>query len=279
MEQIIDVQADIDRILARRHDNGADYWSTPDRRLLKGSPFTTVGSVLLLSELGMTPSDPVLKETAALIFSGWREDGRFKLSPQGAVYPCHTINAANALCHLGYAADERLRKTFAHLLEIQHGDGGWRCKKFSFGKGPETEFSNPGPTLTALDTFRFTDYLNKEEALGRAVEFLLGHWTSRLPLGPCHYGIGTLFMRVEYPFGSYNLFVYVYVLSFYDKAKKDPRFLDALGVLESKLQDGKIVPERVNRKLADFAFCRKNEPSALGTARYREILKNLGRDK
>ncbi len=129
--------------------------------------------------------------------------------------------------------------------------------------------------MTALNAFRFTGFLNKEQALDRAVEFLLEHWTTRTPLGPCHYGIGTLFMQVEYPFASYNLFVYVYVLSFYDRAKKDRRFLDALGTLESKLVDGKIVVERLNRKLDGLTFCKKGEPSDLATMRYHDILKNL----
>ncbi len=31
--------ADVDAILAHRHDNGADLWATEDKRLLKGSPF------------------------------------------------------------------------------------------------------------------------------------------------------------------------------------------------------------------------------------------------
>lgn len=267
---------DIDAILAKRYDQGAGYWTTPDKRLCKGGPFSTLESALLLLELGMEPSEPLLQEIADLILSSWREDGRFRLSPKGAIYPCHTIHAANVLCHLGYASDPRLRKTFDHLLAIQHDDGGWRCNKFSFGRGPETEFSNPGPTLIALHAFRFTDFLNKEKALDRAVQFLLEHWTSRKPLGPCHYGIGTLFMQVAYPFANYNLFVYVYVLSFYDRAKRDGRFLDALDALKSKLADGRIVAERVNPKLAGFAFCKKGEPSDLGTMRYHEILRNLG---
>ncbi len=137
-------QSDVEAVLAKRYDNGADYWTTPDKRLAKGNPFSTLGCAFLLLELRMEPSDPLLREIAGLFLSSWREDGRFRLSPQGAIYPCHTINAANLLCHLGYASDSRLQKTFAHLLEIQHSDGGWRCKKFSFGKGPETEFSNPG---------------------------------------------------------------------------------------------------------------------------------------
>ncbi|MGI6004583.1 MAG: prenyltransferase [Christensenellales bacterium] len=269
-------QPDVEAILAKRYDNGWDYWTTPDKRLIKGGPFSTLASALLLLELGMEPSAPLLKEVAGLIFSTWREDGRFKLYPQGSIYPCQTINAASVLCHLGYAPDSRLQKTFQHLFDIQHHDGGWRCNKFSFGRGPETAFSNPGPTLTALNAFRFTSFLNQEQALDKAVEFLLEHWITRQPLGPCHYGIGTLFMQPEYPFGNYNLFVYVYVLSFYNRAKEDGRFHEALKTLESKLVDGKIMVERVNRKLAGFAFCKKGEPSDLGTERYREILRNLG---
>ncbi|MEL7610711.1 MAG: prenyltransferase [Bacillota bacterium] len=268
-------QSDIDAILARRYDNGWDYWTTPDKRLIKGTPFSALESALLLIELGIEPSEPVLQAVAELLFGAWREDGRFKLYPDGAIYPCHTINAVNALCRLGYASDPRLLKTFEHLLQSQYGDSGWRCNKFSFGRGPETEFSNPGPTLTALNAFRFTEYLNREPALDRAVEFLLGHYVTRAPLGPCHYGIGTLFMQVEYPFGTYNLFSYVYTLSFYERAKKDPRFLDALAVLESKLVDGQIVVERVNRKLAGLTFCKKGAPSELGTKRYQEIRGNL----
>ena len=97
-----------------------------------------------------------------------------------------------------------------------------------------------------------------------------------MPLGPCHYGIGTLFMQVEYPFSSYNLFAYVYVLSFYDAAKKGPRFLDALETLKSKLSDGKIVVQRANRKLEGLSFCRKGAVYELATRRYQEILENVG---
>jgi hypothetical protein len=83
-------------------------------------------------------------------------------------------------------------------------------------------------------------------------------------------------MQVEYPFRNYNLFLYVYVLSFYDRAKEDPRFLEAFHTLESKLKDGRIVVERVVPKLAKLSFCKIGEPSDLATIRYREILNNLG---
>ncbi len=266
-------QSEIDAILGRRHDNGGDHWATAANGLLKGSPFTTLNCAYLLHELGMDPDEPVLRDTADLILRTWREDGRFRLTPQGSIYPCHTINAVRTLAHLGYASDARVRTSFDHLLAIQHVDGGWRCAKFSYGRGPETDFANPGPTLAALDAFRFRD--SQDGRVDPAVEFLLSHWTTRAPLGPCHFGIGTLFMQVTYPFAAYNLFFYVYVLSFYDRARADRRFRAALRSLESKLVDGKVVVERPHQKLATFACCRRGEPSELATKRYKEILANL----
>lgn len=268
--------ADVEEILSHRRDNGGDLWATPDKRLLKGAPFSTLESVLYLLELGMEPGDPVLREAAELIFSTWQKDGRFKVYPKGGIYPCQTAHAAATLCHLGYEENERIQQTFRHFLQTQYKDGGWRCNKFSFGRGPETEYSNPFPTLTVLDAFRYSKYLNREPALDRAANFLLAHWLIRKPIGPCHYGIGTLFMQVEYPFRGYNLFHYVYTLSFYDSAKRDKRFLDAFDALKSRMRNGQIVVERAVPKLAKLSFCKKGETSAFATARYQEILKNLG---
>ncbi|MCX6538085.1 MAG: hypothetical protein NT151_04000 [Acidobacteria bacterium] len=110
------------------------------------------------------------------------------------------------------------------------------------------------------------------------MDSLLDHWVVRRPMGPCHFGIGTLFMQVEFPFLQYNLFYYVYVLSFYDRARNDQRYLEALRLLESKLDArGRVVVERPNRRLAELSFCAAGRPSDLATARYREIVKNLER--
>ena len=267
-------ESDIEAIIAKRYDNGDDLWATPDKRIYKGTPFSTLESVLMLAELESVPT-AIMKEAGELMFSLWREDGRFQIAPKSAIYPCQTAGVARVLCRLGYADDDRLKKTFNHLLNIQHNDGGWRCNTYKFGRGEETAFSNPGTTLAALDAFRFSAFINNDERLDKAVESLLSHWETRKPLGPCHYGIGALFMKVEYPFFRYNLFFYVYVLSFYERAKKDPRFLDALNVLKSKAIDGKIIVENPNRKLADLSFCKKGEPSDLATEHYREILNNL----
>jgi len=268
-------QNDVDIILSHRYDLGADYWTTPDKRLLKGSPFSAHGSALLLLELGMEPSEPILQTVSDLFFDTWRPDGRFKVYPKGGILPCHSAYVVNLLCRMGYQADDRIKKTFQYFLETPYKDGGWRCNKFSFGRGPETEYSNPLPTLEVLDAFRFSDHLNKEPALDKAVEFLLEHWVIKKPIGPCQYGMGSRFMQVEYPLWYYNLFQYVYVLSFWDKAKGDERFLQAFEALQRKLVDGQIVVERNVPKLSRLSFCKKGEPSELATKRYQEILRNM----
>ena len=268
-------QNDIDIILSHRYDQGADYWTTPDKRLGKGSPFSCIDSAYMLLELGMEPTDPILMAVAELFFSIWKKDGRFKLYPSGGILPCHTAYVVSLMCKMGYVEDERIQATLRYFLETPYTDGGWRCNKFSYGRGPETEYSNPLPTLNVLDAFRYSSYLNREPSLDKAVEFLLAHWTIRKPIGPCQYGMGTRFMQVEYPLWHYNLFQYVYVLSFYNKAKDDDRFLDAFSALKNKLVDGMIIIERNSPKLSKLAFCKKGQPSELATKRYNEILINF----
>lgn len=266
---------DINIILSHRHHLGADYWTTPDKRLLKGSPFSCMDSALMLLELGMKTSDPILQAVADLFFSVWQKDGRFKIYPTGGILPCHTAYAASFMCRLGYVNDERIQTTLQHLLSTPWDDGGWRCNKFSYGRGPETEHSNPLPTLNILDAFRHSKYLNNEPKLDKAVEFLLAHWRIRTPIGPCQYGMGSRFMQVEYPLRGYSLFQYVYVLSFYDKAKNDERFVEAFKNLQNKLVDGMIIVERNSPKLSKLTFCKKGQSSELATRRYNEILTNI----
>lgn len=272
-------EADVRTILGHRRDGGADFWTTPEGSLGVGSPFSTLECALMLTELGMSPETPVLRGAAKRILAAWRDDGRFRMNAQGSIYPCHTTGVARILGRLGDASDPRLRATFEHLHATQEKDGGWRCNTYKYGRGPETAASNPGPTLHALDAFRYAPVARRSRDLDRAVAFLLNHWDTRTPLGPCHFGIGTRFLQVEFPFFRYNLFAYVYVLSHYASARSDDRFREALGLLTSKLVRGAVVVEYARRELAGLRLCEPGRPNPLATRRYREILANLGRQR
>jgi hypothetical protein len=268
-------QNDIAFIMSKRHSNGGDLWATENNSIGKGSPFSTKDVALILIELGFKKKDLIIQEIANLIFENMQPDGRFRIWDTGAIYPCHTIGCLRVLCYLGYQKDKRLNKTFEHLLETQQKDGGWTCNKFSFGRGPETQHSNPGPTLESLDAFRFINTTASSRQMNSAVEFLLWHWEEKKPIGPCHFGMGTLFNQTEFPFFRYNLFYYVYVLSFYKKATGDKRFREAFKLLKSKMRDKKMIVEHPNRHLANLEFCSKGRPCIAATKRFNEIIKNL----
>lgn len=275
MINIVDKEQDIKKILEERYSNGWDYWATEDHRLLKGSPFTTLDSPIYLLELGMPNDCDILINVGDLILSKLQRDGRFKVYPKGSIYPCQTAYALRTLCYLNRQHDSRLDKTIAYFVQTQEEDGGWKCNKFSYGHGQETNYSTPFTSLIVLDCLRFFEFPEKKVMSEKAVEFLLQHWTIKTPISPCHYGIGTRFNQISYPFREYSIFYYVYVLSFYSPAKKDIRFLEAYHALLSKVHEQGVVVERVVPKLSKLSFCRKGEVSLIATNRFNQIHDNL----
>ena len=74
--------SDVEGVLSHRYDNGADYWTTPDKRLLKGSPFSTLESVMYLLELGTEPTELLMNECAELILGPGRRTGVSNCTPK-----------------------------------------------------------------------------------------------------------------------------------------------------------------------------------------------------
>lgn len=278
------IESDVRAVLSHRHDNGADFWATPDDRIYVGNPYSTISSLVILHELGVGREHEAVAGGIELILDAIRDDGRVRVAPKAPMYPCYTAEAVRSLCRFGMADDPRVRPPLDYLLGTMHETGGWRCSFSRFGKGPETQCGSPGATLYALDALRFlgprpdVSVVSEEvrERIDRAVELLLGHWEVRTPIGPCHHGIGSRFLQAEYPFIRYNLFYYVYVLSFFERSKRDPRFEAALAELETKLtDDGRLIVENPHRGLGELALCARGQASDLATGRYEELKRNL----
>ena len=267
-------QDDLVLVLARRHDNGGDFWASEDGRIYVGNPYSTIGALGILHELGVPADNEAVAGALALLRESIREDGRIRVARRAPLYPCYTAEAARILCRFGEKRDGPLGRVVDYLLEAVHPTGGWRCSFSRFGKGPETECASPGATLYALDALRFLpEHLTGTPAVDDAVGFLLDHWDTKKPIGPCHHGMGSKFHEIEYPFIRYNVFYYAYVLSFYGAAHGDPRFDEALAVLEAKLDgEGRMVVESPHRGLKGLSFCARGEPSGPATGRYREIV-------
>lgn len=269
-------QADIQRLLDFRHRNGADYWAGPDCKIYVGNPFSTISALCLLHELDASQSHEAVQGALSLVLGACRDDGKIKLGPNSPLHPCYTAEAARALCRFGHESSTQVERTIGYCLDSAESAGGWRCNFSKFGKGPETACANPGATLYILDTLRFFPKYRSSSAIADdAVSFLLDHWDIRTPLGPCHWGMGSKFFKIEYPFLRYNLFYYVYVLSHFSRAVIDERFHAALEHLRSRTdKQGRIVVEARHRSLSQFEFCKINLPSGVATKRFNEILQN-----
>ena len=267
----------LDEILQRQNDNGGLYWSREDGDIHVPSGFSTIDTISVLGEIGYTTHDnSQIADAVDFIFSYQTPEGSFKYSPKSSKLPCLTARIIAGLGRLGLKNDMRIDKSYKWMLDNQWDDGGWRCKTVKLGKSPLTDASNPGTTLYVLDAFRFKDKSSDDiDKLNKGVDFLLQHWDVRQPIGPCNFGIGSTFMKVEYPFLRYNIFYYVYILSFYDKAKNDKRFWEAYNQLRNKLKDNKLIPENPHRAWKDFYFARKGQVSEIGTKRWIEIEKNI----
>lgn len=267
----------IEKILQRQNDNGGKFWSRADGNIHAPFGFSTIDTLSVLGEIGCSLNDNLeIVEAVNFLFSYQTSEGSFKYSPKSSKLPCLTAQIIAGLGRLGLRDDLRIEKSYKWLLDKQWNDGGWRCSTVKLGKSPLTDASNPGTTLYVLDAFRFrNNSKNDFDKLNKGVDFLLQHWEIKQPVGPCSFGIGSTFMKIEYPFLRYNLFYYVYVLSFYDNAKVDKRFIEAFNQLKDKTKNDKLIPENPHKAWQMFDFAKKGQVSEIGTKRWIEINKNI----
>jgi hypothetical protein len=267
----------INRILERQDVNGGKFWSRTDGNIHTPSGSSTIDTLFVLGELGIRVNDyPQIADAVEFLFAYQNTEGSFRYSMASSRLPCLTARIIAALNRLGMPDNHRMERSYQWLLDTQWNDGGWRCGTVKLGKSPLTDASNPGTTLYVLDAFRYRENSKPDaEKLDRGVDFLLQHWEIRVPIGPCNFGIGSRFLQIEYPFLRYNIFYFVYVLSFYETARNDIRFHQAYRHLTSRIQNDQVIPECPHKAWQEFDFAKKGQVSGLATKRWTELKSNL----
>lgn len=269
---------EIESIIGTHETNGSRLWARSDGDIHAPSGFSTIDVLSTLGDLGVRFDDhPVIRDAVDFVFGYYRTEGVFKYRPDGYIIPCITARILVALRRLG-CGDERLEACYDRLLRTQQPDGGWRCNTVRLGKSAATDASNPGTTLYVLEAFSFrknsTDELSR---LTRGVDFLLQHWETRKPLGPCEFGIGTIFMKMEYPLLRYNILYYCHTLSKYDRSRSDGRFQEAVSVLSRKASEsGLLIIENPHRTWRSYSFAQKDKSSPPATSKYNAIVNSIG---
>ena len=231
MENIVSI------IINKQQINGGPFWSRDDGNIYCPIGFSTIDVLNVLGDFGVRyKNNEIVEQSINYIFQLYDDKSKlFKYGPKSSKLPCITAKILSIMKRLE-VNDERIEGCYGKFLETQQKDGGWRCATVKIGKSPQTDASNPGTTLYVLDAFRYRNISkNDMVSTNRAVDFLLRHWETRIPLGPCGFGIGSTFMKTEYPFIRYNIFYYLNVLSYYAVARADRRFREAMEELKKKV--------------------------------------------
>lgn len=268
---------EIDALIASQHENGGPFWSRTDANIHSPAGFSTIDVLHAIGLLGGAANEnPFLKDAVEFLESYQNQDGSFSYGKRTSKLPCVTANVLSVLGRLGVSQSDAANAAYDWLLAKQAADGGWRCATVKQGQSPETDASNPGTTLWVLDACLFRNNNGQEsEALNKGAAFLLEHWDSRAPLGPCTFGIGSRFMKTEFPFRRYNLFYFVYVLAHYDGAIGDPRLKQAFNALRSQSENGGLRVTAPHKAWKGSVFAPETGPSRPAREYWQDITKRL----
>lgn len=266
------------KLIDLRDVNGGNFWDRQDGSIYNPIGFSTIDFISSLADLGVkfTKNDAVRSGLEKMISFYDSKTSLFKYSSVSSKLPCVTAKILATIQKTGFTFKES-EVVYSCFLKTQQQDGGWRCATVKIGKSHETDASNPGTTLYVLDAFRFRkNSVSDLKQLNKGVDFLLEHWITRKPLGPCGFGIGTTFMKTEYPFYRYTIFYYVYVLSFYKHACSDKRFKEAFEILKKNETPNGLTIEKPHKNWKPILF-KDSFESELSNSKYLEIKRNISR--
>ena len=236
-------------------------------------------AVIFFAEIGVPELAEIIRPTIEETFlSSTATDGSFEDRYGRKLMPCQNGYLIYSLGRLGYKEDDRIKKSLVYLCKRVRSDGGWLCIK----QDDPSMTSCPNATSDILRAFTLFPELKESKIAKDAVDFLLRHWHTRVPIPdwdfPEHgYAIGERFFKLRFPLlHNYYLLTYAFVLSEYPKALKAPEMKE-IGekILKKRDAKGRFRAESVYKELEDFEFGRRNQPSKWITLKAMTILKRI----
>jgi len=239
-----------------------------------GQPFHRL---TFLSDLGVDSKDPGVEVIITRIMQHQSAEGPFRLpvnistSHGGSGQDllgwalCDAPLIVYALVKFGLGADPAVKKAIKYLTEIIRGNG-WPCKvSMTLGnfRGPgRKEDPCPYANLVMLKLLAEVDELRDSPASHTGAETLLNLWENSLEKHPYIFYMGTDFRKLKVPFIWYDLLHVLQVLTQFQWLKSDPRLLDMIGLLKTKMDDkGRFTVESQWTAWKDWEFGQKKEPS------------------
>lgn len=244
-----------------------------------------------LSELGVPSEHPAIVIATGRILESAGEDGIPRLP---MTYPehfggpgrrmacwalCDAPTLLSCLVRFGRASDPAVGRGVAALTSLVRPNG-WPCAvcaELGGFRGPGRK-DDPCPYADLIMLRLLADWADRADRADAAgpgaesadaasaaqagVECLLSCWENSADRHPYLFYMGTDFRKLKAPFLWYDILHVVDVLSRYPRARRDPRFLEMLEVVESKAKpDGSFVPESVYSPYSAWDFGQKKGAS------------------
>ncbi len=245
----------------------------------------TFHSLSLAASLGISASNPAIAAAISRILDRLGPDGMPRLP---MVYPTHfggtgTEIWAWALCdapviltalvRFGMGNDQRVQAGIHTVMSVVQSFG-WPCtvapELGSFrGPGKKTD-PCPYATLVSLELatacYATQDKniagIVSEQAVMAGVESLLSAWERSRDWHPYIFYMGNDFRKLKAPLLWYDILHVLDVLSCFEQARKDHRFVEMLDVAHAKRGDGgSYTPESVYLPYKSWDFGQKKAPS------------------
>lgn len=201
------------------------------------------------------------REPAGFLHGGFDHTDSWDERP----YVCISHVMTYALARFGFLDDPRVKRAYEYLLEWQRLDGGWHPNEACLPGGPrEKDPSCPFGTVNVLRAVAADPTLRASAVARRGADFVLMCWERRQePYRPIGFGMGSTFLKIQYPFVQHQLLKTLDTLSNFPNALRDKRFREMLSfVADKQVAGGLFIPEGANKPFAEFDFGQKKAPSA-----------------
>jgi hypothetical protein len=264
--------------------------STQVRNLLKelsGWPGKVISShksasqpfhkLTFIADLGLTANDPAMDPIITRILAHQSNEGPFQLptnipahyggtgQDQWAWALCDAPLIVYALAKFGLKKEPAVKNAIEYLVGLVR-DNGWPCavsKELGKFRGPGRK-DDPCPyaNLAMLKALSEIEEMRAGPACHIGVDTLLTLWSESYTRHPYIFYMGTDFRKLKVPFVWYDLMHLLDVLTHFTWLKHDPRLLDMLAVMKSKMDEqGQFTLESIWTAWKDWEFGQKKTPS------------------
>jgi hypothetical protein len=245
-----------------------------------------------LADMGLTGEDSNIAGVIKKIKEHRSEEGLFQLpmnipvhfggtgKDQWAWALCDAPVLIYSVVKMGAGDDVETQKGIDYLLSLRR-ENGWPCavsKEQGKFRGPGRK-DDPCPYVNLIMLQLLTLFPEYKDGPGSrtGVECLLNCWETSKERHPYMFFMGTDFRKLKAPFIWYDILHVADVISQYDFALKDPRFIEMLGIVNSKAdKNGLFTPESVWKAWESWDFGQKKKPSPWMTFLVYRINKRVG---